>query len=622
VCAGLYTPRQFNYITYEASSGGLNVPEATTRLSYYGISALPTLKWDGYETVEGAGSGAANGSQYIPIIEAHFLNTTPVEVLVTDYDFTPGSAFVDVKVKLYGDLATIANTKIRVALVEDHLTYGGASYYNRILRDMFPDAVGTALTIQNTGQEQTLHVPFTIAAGWDPADLLIIAWVQRDSDKFIYNSGNSNVLPFAANLTTAGGQQRINTNGSLVFGSTTVTNMGMENDVYDITLDTSALPAGWSAFFTYNGADVTSVTVPLNSFSSANLVVTINATSPAEGHVTLNVFSQGSQANVATADFLSVPGGRQVLLVADDGATTYAETFVKPSILADGRTVAVWDRAFTAVDATTLSAFDAVIWVCGSQNRGLEANDRTALDTYLANSGRIVITGQDVAGDLASEGVAAYNWFVATTHCRVLGTNSNNWTIDGVAGDPIGDGLSFAISGGDGANNQTDPDRIDLNDAIAMPVFRFGTGTLAGSRVEVNGYKLVFMAFGLEGIATQAGRDVVTANSLDWLIGPPETTPVQDTPRALTLAPNTPNPFNPLTKIAFALDRDGPVQLAVYNLQGRLVRTLVSEPMTAGDHSLVWDGRDDADQQAASGTYVYRLTADGSTLSRKMTLLK
>ncbi len=119
MCASLYYPIQFNYITYEASSGGLSVPESDQRIAYYAISGFPTLKFDGYTTVVGAGASAADGSEYIPIIETHFLNTTPVEVRVTDYSFTPGSSFVDVKVKLYGNLANIANTYIRVALVEN-----------------------------------------------------------------------------------------------------------------------------------------------------------------------------------------------------------------------------------------------------------------------------------------------------------------------------------------------------------------------------------------------------------------------------------------------------------------------------------------------------------------------
>ena len=97
----------------------------------------------------------------------------------------------------------------------------------------------------------------------------------------------------------------------------------------------------------------------------------------------------------------------------------------------------------------------------------------------------------------------------------------------------------------------------------------------------------------------------------------------EETPRKLVqLDQNHPNPFNPSTRISFGVPRDGHVELGVYDLSGRLVRTLVSETRTEGDHSVTWDGRSDDGGQAASGLYFYRLTTDGKTVSRKMTLVK
>ncbi len=622
VCGETYYPSQFNYINYMASSGGLSCPESDQRQAYYNMSGIPDLYFDGYYHLVGAGSDAVDGHLYFPIIESHWNNTTPVSVQVTEFSFTPGNAYANIQVEIIGgNLANIANTYIRVAVTETELTYGGDTFEN-VLRDMVPNATGTPLTIQNAGQVQTVSLPITMGS-WVVPNLQVIAWVQRDSDKFIYNSGNSRMLPFAAGVEIAGTQQQITTGSPLVYGNTTITNVGMENDTYDITLDTSNLPAGWNAYFTHDGVNATSLTLPMNSFADTDLFVTINTTSSDYGHVTLNVHSQGLDADVAAVEYRALPGGRQVLLVADDGAQDYAVTYVLPTIVADSRTVTVWDRAFSTIDATSLSTFDAVVWVCGTENKGLEAVDRTAIDPYLVADGRILLTGQDIASDMAYEGGTAYTWFKNKTHFKYMSNNANNWVVNGVAGDPIGDGLALAISGGDGANNQEDPDRIETNDAVAVPAFRYGSNTLAGGHAEdPSGYKLVLLAFGLEAISTQANRDEVMSRSLEWLIGPPQTTPVQDTPRVLTLAANTPNPFNPVTRIAFALDRNGPVRLEVFDLQGRLVRTLADEPMTAGDHTVLWDGRADGGQPAASGTYVYRLTANDQMLSRKMTLVK
>lgn len=92
--------------------------------------------------------------------------------------------------------------------------------------------------------------------------------------------------------------------------------------------------------------------------------------------------------------------------------------------------------------------------------------------------------------------------------------------------------------------------------------------------------------------------------------------------RLLRLAPNRPNPFNPSTTIAYETARDGHVRLEVFDLAGNRVRMLVDEAIAAGAHAAVWDGRDDAGNPAASGTYLCRLSADGEVASGKMTLVK
>lgn len=85
---------------------------------------------------------------------------------------------------------------------------------------------------------------------------------------------------------------------------------------------------------------------------------------------------------------------------------------------------------------------------------------------------------------------------------------------------------------------------------------------------------------------------------------------------------NTPNPFNPMTEIGFELAADGPVRLSLFDLRGRLVRTLQNQPLAAGPHSAVWNGRDDAGQAVASGTYICRLESGGVTRQSKVTLVR
>ncbi len=88
------------------------------------------------------------------------------------------------------------------------------------------------------------------------------------------------------------------------------------------------------------------------------------------------------------------------------------------------------------------------------------------------------------------------------------------------------------------------------------------------------------------------------------------------------LEQNAPNPFNPATTIRFSLERSAQTELAVYNILGEQVATLLDSYLPAGDHRVVWDGRDDAGKRVATGVYLYRLMTGDYTQSRKMLLLK
>lgn len=85
---------------------------------------------------------------------------------------------------------------------------------------------------------------------------------------------------------------------------------------------------------------------------------------------------------------------------------------------------------------------------------------------------------------------------------------------------------------------------------------------------------------------------------------------------------NYPNPFNPRTKIRFTLKRDAQALLRVYDVRGRLIRTLVDSFVAAGTRTVEWDGKDDRGGPLASGTYYLRLDAGGDYESRSVTLLK
>jgi hypothetical protein len=93
-------------------------------------------------------------------------------------------------------------------------------------------------------------------------------------------------------------------------------------------------------------------------------------------------------------------------------------------------------------------------------------------------------------------------------------------------------------------------------------------------------------------------------------------------PAVTLLGQNRPNPLRDNTAISYQLAATGPAKLAVYNVAGQLVKTLVNRPQMAGRYTVNWNGRDESGRQAAAGVYFYRLTANGTSAARTMNLIK
>jgi subtilisin family serine protease len=101
-----------------------------------------------------------------------------------------------------------------------------------------------------------------------------------------------------------------------------------------------------------------------------------------------------------------------------------------------------------------------------------------------------------------------------------------------------------------------------------------------------------------------------------------DVTPVETAPAAFALLGAVPNPFNPQTTVRYSVPATGHVRLDVYDVQGRLVRTLVDGTRSSGVNEARWDGRDATGRGVASGTYFARLRAGGQQSVKSLTLVR
>lgn len=110
-------------------------------------------------------------------------------------------------------------------------------------------------------------------------------------------------------------------------------------------------------------------------------------------------------------------------------------------------------------------------------------------------------------------------------------------------------------------------------------------------------------------------------------LAPSPSTAVAQQPRAavpdgLCLGPAYPNPFNAQVAIPFYLPTRQAALVSIHSAAGQKVATLVSATLSPGRHSVLWDGRDDAGRDAASGVYLVRLTVSGHTITRRLALVR
>ena len=118
-------------------------------------------------------------------------------------------------------------------------------------------------------------------------------------------------------------------------------------------------------------------------------------------------------------------------------------------------------------------------------------------------------------------------------------------------------------------------------------------------------------------IAGENGQELDYPNSFEYQVSNSDLIPT-----TTSLSNVYPNPFNPSTTIDYTLSVNSDVNLSIYDMQGRMVRSLVSGNQDAGTYNVVWNGLNDNSEQSASGIYLVMMEANGNIYQQSITLLK
>jgi hypothetical protein len=168
----------------------------------------------------------------------------------------------------------------------------------------------------------------------------------------------------------------------------------------------------------------------------------------------------------------------------------------------------------------------------------------------------------------------------------------------------------------------TNAHRIESNNNGLNPMLSMNHGQLWGIMQSISGspttqgYQCVWYVEATDGLFTTQS-DPTPGHHITIIAEGITSVKSQPRPEAVTLAQNYPNPFNPSTTIRFTTTRRGAVSLKVYDLLGGEIATMHNGMLDAGEHNVMFDAA-----KLRSGVYVYRLDAEGKSMSRRMVVMK
>ncbi len=299
-------------------------------------------------------------------------------------------------------------------------------------------------------------------------------------------------------------------------------------------------------------------------------------------------------------DTFEVTIGDCPVLLVDDDDGAQVEQFFEASLNNTGYIYEVWDEiADGYIGAADLSGYTTVIWMTGVSG-DIEPQNITAIEALLDAGGALLMTGQDVGWQLNYYGDPAdLTFYINYLHADYVQDNSGFRSLTGIPGDPVGDGLTFDIGGGDGSGNQDWPSEIELR-AGASSVLEYSPGAEGGIRYDT-GHRLVYLAFGFEAVNTAADRDTLMTRCLDWLAN--GNWPDTDPPVVAAVVPNGGEEFSTGENVTITWTADDNEGVALVDI------------LLSVDGGLTYD-EVIVEGTANSGVYTWPATSGASTECR------
>jgi len=518
-----YNCGEFLSARYYETSGGLGTAETDAALAYYGIGGFPTVVFNGLIKVVGGGAGIASGGPYLSIVGAAYFDPAPIRIEIDSFD--PASGDIQATVTMYSETEVLAADHIRFLLLEDHVWYTDPSQGTHEHFHVTRDIINDTITLSGAGNTAVFNTSFDVDPSWVTANLHAVVFVQRAADKEVLQAVSTFPEPdYTVRAIVPFSRMKMGpSSGSYSSPHFTVTNTGLA-DTFTINVLVDDGPPSWNInYCDGNGTcHIGEWSFDLGLDGSIEFYANVTPDSPGYMRYYFEITSPNLTSPLVIP-FTYTTDDANVLIVDDDGAEDY-ENYYTAALDTLGLSYGMWDRSFTDSELTTevLQAYRLLIWEAGLNYPTLDPEDRDFLSQHLENGGSLFLTGQDIGWELNYSSSGNYDpaWYHTYLHANWVNDDTNIYWLDGVAGDPITDGMDLHIQGGDGANNQEYPDAIAPRDADATTILSYRSSSYKGAiraTDSTSGARVVYLGFGYEAIDNPQGRADLLGRALEWM---------------------------------------------------------------------------------------------------------
>jgi hypothetical protein len=603
-------------------------PECEGRAGYYGVGGVPHVRFDGVGEAVGVLSTAElTADWYRGIVDARLAVPSPITIDSQGAIGGDGNGWVTAVVTAV-DTIPYTDLRVQFVLYENGLVHQDRDY-NWTVRDFLaPEPI--TLTGPPDFVEVTRNFSFDPGA-WDPANMKLVVFVEDSSLKEIVNAQIMQD-PYDVEFITLNYADEIDFLGEATF-TTILRNSGSVTDTITTDIANIELPEGvqewdWFAIYCdtegicYFGAHDW-VLAPGQEESLFVHVTDYNGTIPGVGVTELTATSAHHRATMTSEIFGTFCEVPSILMVDDDMGDTL-EVYLASALKDTGYPGMVWDAdARGRPSPTLLESFWAVFWTTANRSASyIGPYDEQNMTDYLDQGGNLFLASTDYLSSRVLTPVFVSEYLKIDDWTSDVG----GFSVSGVPGDIISDGMTLGLTGGPIPNERID--NIVLGTGATSIIESMGN--TRGLRVEdeVAGSKVVFLSFPFENIkvvnpAPSNQRGLVRRVVEYFMIETGVDEGLEPELASFALKQNYPNPFNPTTTLRFSVPAGAAhVGLTIHSVDGRVVRTLVDGAVVPGPQTRVWDGTDDRGEAVASGVYFMRLEAGGEVSTRKMTLLK